>query len=61
MVQKGPDGPKKGPKWSNTFRLTILDPVRTPFGAKKKRQSCHRKNLKFKFPPMLPHHSSYGI
>ena len=28
-------GPKKGAKWSNTFRLTILDPVKTPFGAKK--------------------------
>ena len=24
MVQKGPDGPKRGPKWSKTLRLTIL-------------------------------------
>ena len=28
-------GPKKGAKWSITFRLTILDPARAPFGAKK--------------------------
>ena len=28
MVQKGPDGPKMGPKWSKTLRLTIL----VPFG-----------------------------
>ena len=28
MVQKGPDGPKMGPKWSKIFRLTIL----VPFG-----------------------------
>ena len=26
MVQKGPDGPKIGPKWPKTIRLTILDP-----------------------------------
>ena len=28
MVQKGPDGPKRGPKWSKRLRLTIL----VPFG-----------------------------
>ena len=28
MVQKGPDGPKMGPKWPKTFGLTIL----VPFG-----------------------------
>ena len=26
MVQKGPDGPKIGPKWPKTIRLTISDP-----------------------------------
>ena len=28
MVQKGPDWPKRGPKWSKALRLTIL----VPFG-----------------------------
>ena len=31
MVQRCSDGPKRGPKWSKTLRLTILVPF-GPFG-----------------------------
>ena len=36
-------GPKKGPKWSNTKWVTILDPVKTPFGAKKRKEKKKKK------------------
>ena len=41
MVQKGPDGPKQGPKWSKRLRLTILVPF-GPFWTPLERwQACH--------------------
>ena len=41
MVQKGPDGPKMGPKWSKTFRLTILVPFGPFWTALECWQACH--------------------
>ena len=41
MVQKGPDGPKMGPKWSKTFRLTILVPFGPFWTTLECWQACH--------------------
>ena len=41
MVQKGPDGPKMGPKWSKTLRLTILVPFGPFWTTLECWQACH--------------------
>ena len=75
MVQKGPIGPKKGSQLVKYQMVDHFGPSKNTIWCKEKKrkkeekkkrkrkkgQSCHRKNLNFKFPPMLPHHSSFGI
>ena len=41
MAQKGPDGPKMGPKWSKTLRLTILVPFGPFWTTLECWQACH--------------------
>ena len=41
MVQKGPDGPKRGPKWSKRLMLTILVPFGPFWTTLECWQACH--------------------
>ena len=61
MVQKGPDGPKMGPKWSKTFRLTILVPFGPFWTTLECWQACHVWPFLVQNGPFLGHPQSWTV
>ena len=61
MVQKGPDGPKMGPKWSKTFRLTILVPFGPFWTTLECWQACHVWPFLVQNGPFLGHPTSWTV
>ena len=61
MVQKGPDAPKMGPKWSKTFRLTILVPFGPFWTALECWQACHVWPFLVQNGPFLGHPQSWTV
>ena len=53
MVQKGPDGPKRGPKWSKRLRLIILVPFGAFWTTFERWQTCHVWPFVIKIGPFL--------
>ena len=61
MVQKGPDGPKMGLKWSKTFRLTILVPFGPFWTTLECWQTCHVWPFLVQNGPFLGHPQSWTV
>ena len=61
MVQKGPDGPKRGPKWSKRLRLTILVPFGPLWTTLERWQACHVWPFLVQNGPFLGHPQSWTV
>ena len=61
MVQKGPEGPKMGPKWSKTLRLTILVPFGPFWTTLECWQACHVWPFLVQNGPFLGHPQSWTV